>query len=371
MADLTMMHKDATSQQQMTASTATMNNHGVGTGLHPLSRSPTQHTSPQANPGPVGSPNSEYQLDLGYAQVFASPAPNHSSAARNSSAADKIAIENEEIHAAYIYFMADRQDKNLTSQCIHCGQRKVKNVTRQRQHILRECPVLHPVAKGDMPYQEGGHPQQNHVVPAYRAPNILPPGETQNIQEEPTSSRTGGLYQPAPKNGSTSLNSWSDFNANRLSAGQGRTDTTYQNSIPITGAKIPSGANHPLSTYYQPPVSQYGGLTPDQSEQSKTPSSVEFYAAPWMVHHRARDIDTFPLSSTSSSVIKVESESHDEARFPPLEPEHHTQSSRTPIPLTSIEAEVAYDEDDSEQDQTSDESDSGSDEGSDDDSASR
>ena len=370
MADLNTMQKDANPQEEMTPRTAAISDRELGIGVHPLSRSASQSTSLEMNSGLGGSLQSDYQLDLGYAQVFETPVPNPSSVARTSSRADKIAAENDEVHAAYIYFMADRQDKNLTSQCIHCGQRKVKNVTRQRQHILRECPVLHPVAKSDLPCQQSGHLQQHHTMPAYRAPNIVPQGRAQNIQE-PALSQSGGPCQPVPKNGSASLNSCSGFNANNFSTNQGRSDTTYQNSAPATLARIPSGANHPLSTYYQPPASQYDSQMTGQSARSEIPSSFDFQAAPWMVHHRARDIDTFPLLSTNSSVIKIESESHDETRFPPFEPQHHIHSSRTPKPPMSVETKIAYDEEDSEQDQTSDDSDSGSDEGSDDDSASR
>ena len=51
--------------------------------------------------------------------------------------------ENDDIHAVFVYYLAQRGDKFLTAQCIHCAiQIPAKNVIRQKQHIKLECPRL-------------------------------------------------------------------------------------------------------------------------------------------------------------------------------------------------------------------------------------
>jgi hypothetical protein len=353
-------HSDADGQRQTPGNTTARNELGAQIASQRETHIPMPRISSTATPDPTSFQASQHQLELGYSQVFGTAVlPTPSSVAENPPMADRIVGENDEIHAAYIYYMADHQDKNLTAQCIHCGQRKVKNVTRQRQHVLHECPVLHPAQDDAASAQEDGQQQTPPDGPPDEVVDSLP------LKQVPASSHAAGTPQSTPMNDASLPKTSSNTNGYRTPQDRVGAASRHRMSVQFRRPEMPSGANHPLSTYYRPPVSQDDSRTPEPPEPSAQHMSllaVGSRARPWMLHHEARAADAFPQLSIGVSVVKIESESSDHSLCAPFEPARILQSSRTATPLTSIEAE--YDDEDSDEDQSSGESESGSDESS-------
>jgi hypothetical protein len=306
------------------------------------------------------STSSQDPEHLGYSQVFGSAAlPTTSLVASNSPMAEDLTSNNDEIHAAYIYSEAGPRNQGLTAQCIHCGQRTRKNVTRQRRHILRGCPVLHPVQNDAPSLQRRDQRQRTPTL----VPDVITDTMVRTAMQNTPVSASSSVAEPSPPTLvlASSLSERSS-NSYRSPQDQLRVGSTPEMPSQPPYPNIPSGGNHPLSTYHRPSVAYLDSRTPDSPASSMTLLAVGSRPRPWMLHHEARAANDFPQPSITPFVIKIESETQDQSLRTPSEPTFNNQSTPNATPLTSIEAE--YDDEDSDEDQYSGESDSGSDSGS-------
>lgn len=355
-------HSYADGQRQTPGNTTARNELGAQNALQREPHKTMPRTSSTATPYPTSFQASHHQLELGYSQVFGTAVlPTPSSVAEKSPMTNSIVGENDEIHAAYIYYLADRQDKNLTAQCIHCGQRRVKNVTRQRKHVLHECPVLHAAQDDASSAEEGGQQQKPPDVPPDEVVDNVTLKVIENTQV-PASSRVAALPRSTSMNDSSIPKTSSNTNGYRSPKERVGAASRHGVSVQFRRPEIPCGANHPLSTYHQPPVPQEDSRMPEPPAEHRSLLAVGSRARPWMLHHEAIAADAFPQPSIGVSVVKIESESHDHSHRATFEPARILQSSRTATSLTSIEAE--YDDKDSDEGQSSGETESGSDESS-------
>lgn len=356
-------HSQADHERQTAEAPITRNEIGAQTDLQPTAHISLPRASSTAAHQSTSLQDSQHHMELGYSQVFGAAAPpTTSSMAEDSLMADKAFGKNDEIHGAYAYHKAAPDDKILTAQCIHCGQTLFKNVTRQRQHVLRGCPVLHPGQKNTASAQQRGQLQ--------RTSNSLPDKVTDTLVSEfkqntpaaapaPGPSRVAGLPPPALMLAPSMPKTSGNGNGYGIPHDRVRVGSTPE--IPAQRPFVSPGGDHPLSTYYgRPPQDHIKKLDPPASNMSLL--AVGSRARPWMLHHEARAVDAFPRPSLTSNVIKTESELHDQNLRTSSENTHNLQSSRNATPLTSIEVE--YDDEESDEDDSSGESDSGSESGS-------
>lgn len=79
-----------------------------------------------------------------------SPHPSKKLKTKHSRKSGLNELPLREVHAAFVEFQANEDDKCMSAKCIYCNQVRAKNTSRQREHLLT-CPGYQSVLKDRIP----------------------------------------------------------------------------------------------------------------------------------------------------------------------------------------------------------------------------
>ncbi|KAK4132805.1 hypothetical protein BT67DRAFT_443501 [Trichocladium antarcticum] len=105
------------------------------------------------NPRINGSP-SQGRPSLGGGE--GTPAPKRQKTMKPTPGSNTPEIPLADVHAAFVEFRANDDDKCMSARCLYCNQIRAKNTSRQREHLL-SCPGYQAMLKDKIPAASPRH----------------------------------------------------------------------------------------------------------------------------------------------------------------------------------------------------------------------
>jgi hypothetical protein len=218
----------------------------------------------------------------------------------------------------YFHYFIEKGHKRIRATCIHCGLSRIKSIPRQRQHLL-ECP-------GALPSE-----------PEPTAAASVNTSSTQSVDDASSLFTSRGI--------SLRFDTQLVSNPNtREDRGVGMEASSHGAPVHYSQTPVPSGGNHPLSTFLQSPGFDISSVSSPAPSSQNGPIVSQQYG--WMSNHNSVPAEVFLQHSRSAKSVKIEPGIGQKGMFSSLESARIHQASNNDAPMASIEIVAEEDDDD-------------------------